>query len=206
MSELAKALAALQAELPHVGKDNTAQVKSDKGSYSYDYADLTTITEAVMPLLSKHDLAFTCCPTIGELGFVLDYALHHTSGETRGGQYPLPDPARCSPQQIGSAITYGRRYCLTAVTGIAPGGEDDDGAKATDARAQRAPQERLADATFLDDLRTRCDLATTMLELDALETEAKRAFNQHRIDGQVAREAKQYVDNRRAELTAPVGA
>jgi hypothetical protein len=45
-----------------------------------------------------------------------------------------------------------------------------------------------------------------MLELDALETEAKRAFNQHRIDGQVAREAKQYVDNRRAELTAPVGA
>lgn len=202
MSELAKALAEFQTDIPHVGKDNTA----DAGNYSYQYADLTTITEKAMPLLSKLGLSFVCCPTMNDHGFVLDYSLTHVSGESTGGQYPLPDPSRASSQQIGSAISYARRYCLTAVTGIAPGGEDDDGAKAADARAVRPAQERLQEGAFLDDIRTRVDLSTTVLELDGIETEAKRAFNTNRISGDVAREAKQLVDNRRAELTAPVGA
>lgn len=136
----AAALAAFQAEIPHVGKGQTASVKSDKGSYSYDYADLTTITEAAFPLLTKHGLAFSAKPTLHDGAFVLDYELMHESGHREGGCYPLPDPARSSPQQIGSAITYGRRYCLCAVTGIAPGGEDDDGQRAADARSvERRP-------------------------------------------------------------------
>lgn len=127
----AAALAAFQAEIPHVDKGQTA----DTGSYSYDYADLTSITEAALPLLAKHGLSFSAKPTLHDGMFVLDYELLHKDGHGEGGMYPLPDPARSSAQQIGSAITYGRRYCLCAVTGIAPGGEDDDGAKANDARS-----------------------------------------------------------------------
>lgn len=130
---LAEALARVQAKLPHVGKDKTAQVKSEKGSYSYSYADLADIAQALMPLLAAEGLAWTARPTLDEHGrFVLAYSLiHGPSGEREDGSYPLPDPGRATPQQVGSAITYGRRYCLTAVTGMVVGGEDDDGAAAS---------------------------------------------------------------------------
>lgn len=140
VEDFAAALAAFQAELPHVAKAQRAN--AGQYGYDYDYADLTDVTVAAMPLLSKHGLSFTASPTITEHGFVLRYRLLHTSGHAEGGDYPLPDPAKSSPQQIGSALTYGRRYSLCAVTGIAPGGDDDDGAKAADARSAAPTQQR----------------------------------------------------------------
>ena len=120
-SSLAEALAAFQSELPPIGKANTANT----GTYSYSYADLADISRAVMPLLGKHGLSFTSFPTLDEGGrFVLRYTLRHASGESDSGSYPLP--ANGSAQQMGSAISYARRYALSAVTGIAPD-EDDDG-------------------------------------------------------------------------------
>jgi ERF superfamily len=129
---LATALAELQTQLPHVGKDKTAKVVTkEKGSYSYTYADLAIISRDLLPLMGKLGLAFTCCPSVTEAGmFVLDYMLMHTGGETITGAYPLPDPTRTTPQQVGSAITYARRYCLCAVTGLAPDDDDDDAAAA----------------------------------------------------------------------------
>lgn len=125
-ASLAEALAAFQAEIPTVRKGNTADVKSDRGSYSYSYADLSDITEKAMPLLGKHGLSFTAKPTfVADLGFVLVYELRHDSGDFDGGTYPLPNPSTPA-QQMGSAITYARRYTLCSVTGIAPGGDDDD--------------------------------------------------------------------------------
>lgn len=128
-SALAAALAAFQAEIPHIGKDNLAVVKSDKGSYKYTYADLSTISAKVLPLLAKNGLSFSAKPTINSEGkFVLEYTLRHSGGESDMGQYPLS--ATGTPQQVGSAITYARRYALCAVTGVTPD-EDDDGAAAS---------------------------------------------------------------------------
>ena len=104
---LAAALAAFQAEIPHIGKGNLAVVKSDKGSYKYTYADLSDISAKVLPLLAKHGLSFSAKPTLNAEGkFVLEYALRHASGESDVGQYPLN--ATGTPQQVGSAITYAR--------------------------------------------------------------------------------------------------
>lgn len=139
-ANLAEALAAFQAQLPQIRKGNTAQVKSDKGNFAYDYADLADVSAAVMPLLGNHGLSFSARPTVGEQGFVLFYKLAHESGESEEGVYPLP-PAHTPPQQLGSAITYARRYALCAVTGVAPGGDDDDAAAAQSVPAQ-APQRR----------------------------------------------------------------
>lgn len=125
---LVSALAAFQAEVPTVRKGNTADVKSNNGgrSYTYDYADLSDVTEKVMPLLGRHGLSFTARPTIVDgVGFALVYELRHESGQADGGVYPLPN-ANTPAQQMGSAITYARRYVLCSVTGIAPGGDDDD--------------------------------------------------------------------------------
>jgi len=131
----ATALATFQTEIPNVSKNQKAQIESDKGSFSYTYAALTDITAQVLPLLAKLGLSWSAKPTLSEAGFVLAYSLRHTAGHVETGEYPLPDPSRTPARQLGSAITYARRYCLTAVTGVAPGGDDDDGANAQDARA-----------------------------------------------------------------------
>jgi hypothetical protein len=151
-ASLAEALAALQTRLPRIGKDKTAKVvPKDKAPYSYDYANLATISAAVLPLMGPLGLSFTTRPTMsvrheGTDQFVLIYQLLHISGEDLSGEYPLPDPARTTPQQVGSAITYARRYCLCAVTGVAADEDDDDAQAAAQApRAARGkPPERAA--------------------------------------------------------------
>lgn len=148
---IAEALAAFQAELPTVVKSNTADVKAKTGaSFKYQYADLTAVTEKVMPLLSKHGLAFSASPTIKDGRFVLAFVLMHPAGgfdNSIHGYYPLPEHG--SPQDVGSAITYARRYALCAVTGVAPGGDDDDAGRAQDAHAKR-PQKTPAAPVMLD--------------------------------------------------------
>jgi hypothetical protein len=137
-SELSKALASVQENLPAITKGETAEVKNkDTGKlqYTYQYADLADVSEAILPLLGKNGLAFTAWPTLDDGRFVLAYALIHESGEERTGVYPLPSSG--TPQQVGSAITYARRYCLCAVTGVAPGGEDNDAADATEVHMDR---------------------------------------------------------------------
>lgn len=132
---LAAALAAFQAELPKLTKDQTAKVRGETQdgrpvNYSYGYADLSQVTEAISPVLGKHGLSFTSFPTMNGSDFGLSYTLYHESGQEHSGWWPLPDPVRTKPQTLGSAITYARRYAFMAVTNTFPGGEDDDGAAA----------------------------------------------------------------------------
>lgn len=130
---LSQAVAAFQAELPRVRKGSTAVVTSEKAKYKYTYADLAELSPLVLPLLAKNDLCWVTRPTLTEDGrFVLEYSLLHAAGGSITGRYPLPDP-RSSPQILGSAITYARRYALLAVTGVAPDDDDDDAAAATKA-------------------------------------------------------------------------
>jgi hypothetical protein len=131
-ASVAEALAGFQAELPKVAKSNTADVRSDKGSYSYRYADLAELSPLVLPVLARHGLSWSTRPTlVGEPPrFVLTYTLAHVSGDKIEGDYPLP-AAGSTPQNLGSAITYARRYALCAVTGVAPGDDDDDAAAAS---------------------------------------------------------------------------
>jgi hypothetical protein len=128
MSELAAALAAFQADLPKVGKNASAQYGR--------YADLADVTEAILPALNRAGLIWTCAPTMQDGQFGLRYLLAHVTSEDERqvvtGFYPLG--AVGNAQAMGSAITYARRYCLLAVTGVAPD-EDDDGQEATNAQA-----------------------------------------------------------------------
>lgn len=137
-SELAKALASVQANLPAIAKGETAEVKNKDGKklYDYHYADLAGVSDAILPLLGKNGLAFTAWPTLDDGRFVLAYALIHEGGEERAGIYPLPSSG--TPQDIGKAITYARRYCLCAVTGVAPGGDDNDAADVPEVHMDRA--------------------------------------------------------------------
>jgi len=132
---LAAALAAMQAELPKLRKTETAKVTGESKSggrvnYSYGYAGLDEVVETVLPALGAHGLSVTSKTTVTDGGFMLEVALLHEGGEREVGHWPLPNPRQAGPQDIGSAMTYGRRYLTLALTGTFPGGEDDDGAKA----------------------------------------------------------------------------
>lgn len=132
-SALAKALAAFQKELPNIGKNESANT----GQYKYEYASLDIVAGKVLPLLGKHGLAFTCITNVLDGKFHLDYTLLHESGESRTGRFPIPLAG--NPQQIGSWLTYARRYALLCVTGVHPGGEDDDAAAALGLNNAPAP-------------------------------------------------------------------
>jgi len=140
---LAAALALVQTKLPTIAKHQTATVRSEKGSYTYDYADLADVSEQILPLLGEAGLSWTCLPTLHDGDFVLQYELLHVSGDSKTGVYPLPKSG--TPQAIGAAISYARRYALCAVTGVAPKGDDNDAAdqpKTRTAQRQTRPTSR----------------------------------------------------------------
>ena len=138
LDQLATALAAFQTEMPTVPKSHTATVKSDKGSYSYTYADLADVSEAAMPLLAKHGLSFSTLPGPGALtGMLL-----HKSGQYLTASLPITGG---TPQQVGSSLTYMRRYLLGCMTGIVTD-DDDDGliAQASPSASGRKPAGKAA--------------------------------------------------------------
>jgi hypothetical protein len=104
------------------------------------YADLGEYNRVVLTALNELGVIWTCLPTLSGENFVLAYSLKHVpSGTEKVGEFPLP---KSEPQKMGSAITYGRRYALGAVTGVTAEGEDDDGNVASGRQqAQRAAQQ-----------------------------------------------------------------
>lgn len=133
IGELAAALAKAHAEITPPTKGKTAKIESQKGSYSYKYADLADVIECYKAPLSKHGLAIaqTMKPDGGLI--LLTTTLLHSSGQWIGSDYPIASYPR--PQEQGSAITYARRYAVTALLGIAAE-DDDDGAAAQHAKAR----------------------------------------------------------------------
>lgn len=134
--EIAKALALLQAEMPVVPKGQKATVPTKAGgNYTYTYANLADVTEIAYPLLSKHGLSFSCCPETRADGAVITGYLLHTSGESLTASLPLFGR---TAQEIGSALTYARRYLLGCMTGLVTD-DDDDGSLAEKAKRTEVP-------------------------------------------------------------------
>lgn len=138
-ASIAAALAAFQGEMPTVAKTKTARVTmKGGGSYSYTYADLADVTQAAMPVLARHGLAFVAVPQRTEQGYRLLGQLLHTSGGAIEGELPLYVG---SPQETGSALTYARRYLLGCLTGIVTD-DDEDGAAAQQSVQRQQSEQR----------------------------------------------------------------
>ena len=126
MEEISKAMAAFAAEITNPTKDQQANA----GQYSYKYAGLDRVLAHVRPVLAKHGLFITQDVQIDADGVLLLLTtVHHASGQTLEFG-PVRVRAGQNPQQIGSNVTYMRRYALVSALGIAAD-EDDDGAAAS---------------------------------------------------------------------------
>jgi len=149
---LAVALAKFHFECPKIVKDT----KND--FYKSKYADLGTILGIVNPVLAKNDLSVIQLP-VGENQ--LTTILVHKSGQfigstsimrpaetvVRKGATPADDVRSVTPQALGSAITYQRRYAVAAILSLHIDEDDDGNAgsgtnRESDPRQETKPQSK----------------------------------------------------------------
>jgi hypothetical protein len=137
VNELAAALAKAQGELGPVKKTKVARIAGRDGrpGREYHYADLADVLDVSRRALSKHGIAIVqgmrIIPGGESPGLVLETRLIHASGQSVGTEYPI---SGATDQAIGSSLTYGRRYSLSTLVGLA-GDEDDDAETSTAAAA-----------------------------------------------------------------------
>jgi ERF superfamily len=121
INELATALSKAQGEMQAAVKDKVNPF------FKSSYADLGSVWDAARPVLSKHGLCVMQTTEIAADGTktVMVTTLAHTSGQWIKSFLPL-NPSKNDSQGIGAAITYLRRYSLSAIVGVVCD-DDDDG-------------------------------------------------------------------------------
>ena len=136
-ASIATALAAAQMEM---GK---ALKSANNPHFKSKYADLSSVTDACLPALNKNGIAVIQPMGEDEHGrYVETVLIHGESGERLSCRVPLI-VQKNDMQGYGSAVTYGRRYGLMSMAGIAP--EDDDGNAASKAAPKREAKEPAPD-------------------------------------------------------------
>jgi len=118
IDKLASALAKVQAELEGAKKESTNPF------FNSSYADLHAVIKASFPLLSKNSLSVSQGNEMIQGAVCVTTTLMHSSGQWIRSKVKLP-LEKANAQGVGSAITYGRRYGLSAIVGVAQ--YDDDG-------------------------------------------------------------------------------
>jgi len=161
IAALIGALSKAQGAFPGIPKNKTANIKSEKGSYSYAYAGLADIIAAVQPHLTAHGLSISQHPEQLERGIIVTTLLGHESGEWLESTYAVPG-ATLTAQNVGSIITYARRYALAAILGVAPD-EDVDGQTAPEPLSVKKLTQPPRAATLTGEQASR--LATTLADL-----------------------------------------
>lgn len=124
------ALGDFQAEAIKITKDST------NPHFKSKYASLAAILTEIQPILSKHKLVFTQVPE--ENTHLITMLFHSASGEYIESRYCLSSSIT-TPQAIGSAITYARRYSLTALLGLNIDDDDDGNAGSTAQNGNKQP-------------------------------------------------------------------
>lgn len=133
IGKLAEALAKAQGNMSAAAKDG-------KANYG-KYATLDSVWDAARKPLSDNGLAVTQATDMAGDSMVLVTTLMHASGEWIGGVYPVR-PVQNTPQGMGSAITYARRYSLSALLGLTADDDDDGNAASGQQAAARQAEQR----------------------------------------------------------------
>lgn len=145
---IATALAKAQGEFPPIEQNCTATIQTRAGGkYTYDYADLAAIREAIAPALAKYGLALVQAVGNGPVGepgsqgetyieVRVQTELIHESGEWFRTPILSVVVEDEEIKEIGIATTYCRRYQVQTLLGIAP--EQDKGAEGQGERKSEA--------------------------------------------------------------------
>lgn len=122
ISKIAPAMVKFNQQVGRIEKDASNPFLKNK------YASLDQIIDAVRPILAELGMFLSQSTGTGEDGSVtVKTRLTHESGEWMESDPLTMKPTKQNdPQQVGSVITYARRYSLTSFLSLNTG-EDDDG-------------------------------------------------------------------------------
>jgi len=121
IEKLAEALAKAQGQMEGAKKTSENTVAAN---VKRKYADLSSVWDACRAPLSENGLSIVQFTDGGPSDVTVITRLIHASGQWLESSLTVR-ATKPDAQGLGSAITYGRRYSLMAMVGIAP--EDDDG-------------------------------------------------------------------------------
>ncbi len=152
INELATALAKAQAKIKGAEKD------ADNPYFGSSYATLASVWDACRAAITDNGLSVVQ-GTEGDSDAVkVVTRLMHSSGQWMESEISVKpmkmkvdrnDPEKLvTPQSVGSALTYARRYALAAIVGVAP--EDDDGNAASQPKGQAGEVAQSDLGTFED--------------------------------------------------------
>ena len=122
-----------------------AKKKEENPFFKSRYSDLAAVWEVARKPLADNGLAVVQGTSVENGQVIVSTILSHSSGEYFESELALA-PTKNDPQGVGSAITYGRRYSLSAMLGIASE-EDDDGNAASGNKVGKKVQEPPTSAT-----------------------------------------------------------
>ncbi len=140
VNELAKALLSVQRNLQPAVKDATNPFVKNR------YASLNSVMEVCKEPLLEHGI-WLCQYLVqvenetstGSCLGLMTKLTHAESGQWQSSLAVIPLP-KADPQGMGSAITYARRYALSAMLGIVTEDDDAESAKLSPKRASPAKQ------------------------------------------------------------------
>lgn len=124
IKNIADALSKFQGEIEN--PKNTA----DNPFFKSKYAPLQEVLNIVRPKLAKYGLSILQWPSGDGERIIINSLLMHSSGEWIEMEPLILKAEKATAQGAGSAITYGRRYALSAILGISSE-DDDDGSQAS---------------------------------------------------------------------------
>ena len=213
LKNIAKALAKFQADIKDPARDK------DNPYFKSKYVALDGLLDAVRPVLATNGLSFIQSPVSNGQDMGVTTLLMHDSGEWIESDPFVLHAVKNDPQAGGSAITYARRYSLSAVLGVA-WDDDDDANIATkgprgrsnaretaskgnhiqnNAKAEKTPpqqaQPKKTPTTVHDYYELTIDWAREHKAVAFIGPLITEKFNKHKFETLTLPEAKAFYDN-----------
>ena len=129
VGKIASALAKAQSGMTMI------ECNSNNPFFNSKYASLSAVLEVALPKLNENGIALVQGNRwdANDSGFYITSMLIHSSGEWIKSEIRMPISKK-DAHGIGAATTYGRRYLLSSMVGVAQADDDGNGA------IQKAPR------------------------------------------------------------------
>ena len=172
ITELAKALSKFQGEVKN--PSNTATNPFFKSKY----APLETVLNTIRPTLSENGLSIIQAPSGDGDNIIITTTLLHQSGEWMEFPPLILKADKATAQGAGSAITYGRRYALSAILGISS--EDDDDGNNAEPKKEYKPNVPASNGSTLSEgqvKRLYAIAGSKLIDANTVKAQVKTKFN-----------------------------
>ena len=164
IAALLEALSAFQGQVTAPKKTST------NPHFKSKYADLAEVIETIKAPLAANGLSVFQAPVGAVEGGAIRIVtqVSHKSGQWIRTTFSMP-VGQTNAQAVGTALSYARRYSLSAALGIAA--EDDDGNEATKQPETRAaPQQQRQEAPAARPFAAQKDSSQTQADRDSSES------------------------------------